>query len=953
MPNNLKCFLVMFGISVAFAIYFFKKLSKGMPKNWKKIGKISEIYCFPVMSCAPVRITKSILCSEIGLQDGELREKAFLIVNSDYVIQRNQKLWLVQPNIVNDKLILMAPKMKDFSLNISELYNSNATVTHFAHPAGAVDCGNDVATWLSFYMSENALNEGYRLVFYPDTSSTREHRTKSINLKYVGCNQSVSDYDGYSMINAESVKELNRYLIKPLTAAHTRPNFLVDGAKASDEDSWDWMRIGENLIFKTIKVTKVLILQTTETAQDNENVPSSHSLGVNLVTLSSAYVNCGDDVYMISVDNLSEVMIIPSRFEVIIIDPDVWAPDAYEDYSDSTASETCAQIANINATLPDEDLTEQPINSSTEQSPSTDDSNKLLHPDDEVKNLDMWLDSIQPMDAPDFSVEAMNLFEETQAIYYQCYDDNKSYMGDEIATEEYSSKQALSKEASSEEMSTKETLRKEAPSEEVGNVCEPVLNASVEQKKYETPIQMEKSPERPRKRKLKLEEYYKRNPSLQFNKSKSVKVDEVAAEEKAPKAVEKVVAFDMESNTDMKIPCNIEKRSSSRVRNTQDINDKITGKQFRQHDANVENPIHKCLSEKDPPGLQTYNSPTGNVPSPTPSTSNGLSGRNLPSSRPVINQKRSSSRVRNTQDIHDKITGKQFRHDANVENPIHKCLSEKDPPGLHTYNSPTGNVPSPTPSTSNGLSGSNLPSSRPVINQKRSSSCVRNSQDIYDKITGNQFRQHDANVENSIFKTNSSWEWKKDPLRLLTYDSPTGNVPFSRPSTSNGFSGSNLPSSRLTARNESSRFSRPGMFRNPPDDRSTSENKKGERHVIYVGKLHRTTSREDLLAKFSKYGRIRNVSTHYNNQGEKYGFVRFKSAADACEVCRYHTHDANIKMYDICFGERRKFCGTNYFDLDNADANERANCRSAQPPKQSFEELLESAKRAQKAKKLS
>lgn len=94
------------------------------------------------------------------------------------------KLLLIQPNIVGNTLILTAPGMPEFQLNISDLYKIEPSVTHADHPQGAVDCGSEIAIWLSQYITGN--EEGNRLVFYPDVDLIRNDRNNRLKLKETG-----------------------------------------------------------------------------------------------------------------------------------------------------------------------------------------------------------------------------------------------------------------------------------------------------------------------------------------------------------------------------------------------------------------------------------------------------------------------------------------------------------------------------------------------------------------------------------------------------------------------------------------------------------------------------------------------------------------------------------------------------------------------------------------------
>lgn len=74
--------------------------------------------------------------------------------------------------------------MPDIHLTISELNKVQPTITHADHPDGAVDCGSEVAVWLSQYITGN--DNSNRLVFYPDIESIQGHRNKHLKLQETG-----------------------------------------------------------------------------------------------------------------------------------------------------------------------------------------------------------------------------------------------------------------------------------------------------------------------------------------------------------------------------------------------------------------------------------------------------------------------------------------------------------------------------------------------------------------------------------------------------------------------------------------------------------------------------------------------------------------------------------------------------------------------------------------------
>ncbi|XP_066145906.1 titin homolog isoform X2 [Euwallacea fornicatus] len=92
-----------------------------------------------------------------------------------------------------------------------------------------------------------------------------------------------------------------------------------------------------------------------------------------------------------------------------------------------------------------------------------------------------------------------------------------------------------------------------------------------------------------------------------------------------------------------------------------------------------------------------------------------------------------------------------------------------------------------------------------------------------------------------------------------------------------------------------------------------------ERRIIYVGKVPRGTTKEDLYRKFRKFGPINKVTLHFRDMGENYGFLNFTFKEDAHEAFARGNEDPTYPSYKICFGGRREFCKAAYSDLDYAN----------------------------------
>ncbi|XP_047738965.1 serine/arginine repetitive matrix protein 2 isoform X2 [Hyalella azteca] len=88
-----------------------------------------------------------------------------------------------------------------------------------------------------------------------------------------------------------------------------------------------------------------------------------------------------------------------------------------------------------------------------------------------------------------------------------------------------------------------------------------------------------------------------------------------------------------------------------------------------------------------------------------------------------------------------------------------------------------------------------------------------------------------------------------------------------------------------------------------------------ERLVVYVGRIPEDTTKDSLRERFKKFGTITNVSLHFRDRGDNYGFVTFMNSTEANRAIE-NGNKGEALQFDLCFGGRRQFCRQQYKDLD-------------------------------------
>lgn len=210
---------------------------------------------------------KGVECCQLGPEVGQMRDRVFVVVrsNGETVTARTYpKMVLISPKVNCDIMTISAPDMKDISVKISELYSSTNTikVKIWLDNANCVDCGDEVAQWFSRYLLGE--DEGFRLAFYTSSEPKSDIQDKKYLFPQAVPRDSGTLHDeaSYLLMSQGSFDDLNTKIEKKVTPLQYRPNFVVKGAAAWEEDSWKWVKIGEKAIFRNVQPSTDAFLPT-------------------------------------------------------------------------------------------------------------------------------------------------------------------------------------------------------------------------------------------------------------------------------------------------------------------------------------------------------------------------------------------------------------------------------------------------------------------------------------------------------------------------------------------------------------------------------------------------------------------------------------------------------------------------------------------------------------------
>lgn len=210
---------------------------------------VQALYVHPVKSCAGIALPRSLLV-ETGLD----YDRAWMLVDAhgEFVTQRElPRLALVQPTLRQDDLVLRAPGMLALHVALDRV-ESPLRVRVWSDELPAWDMGALAAQWFSDFAGRPL-----RLVrFDPQQRRLSDRR-------WTGAHEAQTAFaDGFALLvtSTASLAELNRRLaLQGLPAADMRrfrPNLVLDGIEAHDEDNIDRLEIDTPQGVVTLQLVK-------------------------------------------------------------------------------------------------------------------------------------------------------------------------------------------------------------------------------------------------------------------------------------------------------------------------------------------------------------------------------------------------------------------------------------------------------------------------------------------------------------------------------------------------------------------------------------------------------------------------------------------------------------------------------------------------------------------------
>jgi uncharacterized protein len=217
-----------------------------------RTARLAEMFVYPVKSCRGIA-RDSARVDETGLAG----DRHWMLVrpNGRFVTQRElPRMALIGTTLDESGLTLVAPGHAALRIAPDAGHVARA-VTVWKFSGSGIDCGDEAAAWCSEY-----LETPLRLVRFDP------QQPRVCSPEWTPGTQAVTEFsDGYPMlvISRASLAELNSRLPRPLPMERFRPNLVIDGVDAYDEDRIHELRAGD-IAIRIVKACTRCSITTTD-----------------------------------------------------------------------------------------------------------------------------------------------------------------------------------------------------------------------------------------------------------------------------------------------------------------------------------------------------------------------------------------------------------------------------------------------------------------------------------------------------------------------------------------------------------------------------------------------------------------------------------------------------------------------------------------------------------------
>jgi uncharacterized protein len=211
---------------------------------------LSEIWTYPVKSLRGISHAKALV-ERRGLE----LDRRWMVVDTENkcITQREESsLALIDVELNAHELILSAPQMSSLIISLNDYDILGTKVQIWDDECEALLMRGESEAWFSEY-----LKKPVRLVYMPERSERQVDEDYAPHGSITG----FSDAFPFLLISEASLADLNSRLDEAVPMNRFRPNLVIKGTEAFEEDTWKRIKIGE-IIFEVAKPCARCVLTT-------------------------------------------------------------------------------------------------------------------------------------------------------------------------------------------------------------------------------------------------------------------------------------------------------------------------------------------------------------------------------------------------------------------------------------------------------------------------------------------------------------------------------------------------------------------------------------------------------------------------------------------------------------------------------------------------------------------
>lgn len=262
--------------------------------------QVSQLFIFPLKSAAGIALP-SIDVEPRGPRD----DRRWMLVDAQNRFVSGREIGALVKLSANASERGLALRWGDETLQVEYPadHAERCEVTLWDDQVDAALASDAAATWLS-----DRLGRPLRLVYM----DARSHRP--VSTSHVQGEHEVSFADGYPLLllSAAAVREVDRRAGGGIDARRFRPNIVIEGSEAHEEDRWKRLRIGDieflnpklcvRCVFTTVDPDSGLRDSRGEPLRSLKEYRRSDRgiiFGVNLIALGTGRIQLGDPVQVL------------------------------------------------------------------------------------------------------------------------------------------------------------------------------------------------------------------------------------------------------------------------------------------------------------------------------------------------------------------------------------------------------------------------------------------------------------------------------------------------------------------------------------------------------------------------------------------------------------------------------------------------------------------------------